>query len=149
MVDTGATTINGLGTVACAAGYHGTATVQCPGDGAAFVFSGCVENICVAADTHGYHFTNISASRVSELGTLNCSFGFEGQAAVVCSANGSNFFFSGCFTPIIECPMFTVSNAVLSPDPGVLTNRIYRDYTGNYNRHLSVSIACNDGYTLT
>eukprot|EP01048_Picozoa_sp_COSAG05_P012945 COSAG05_NODE_1335_length_5149_cov_4.388515_2_plen_1183_part_01 len=113
-----ADSVDALGTLSCAANYRGSAMAHCSEGGAAFVFSGCVENTCAASGVpHGYHSANISSSTVSGLEPLNCSYGFEGQATAACNTDGENFTFSGCYTTSIECPMFTISNSVLSPDP--------------------------------
>ena len=93
-----ATTVSGLGTLACASGYEGTPAVTC--DGTIFsAVSGC--QTCTPFSTtyprspDGYIVTNTDATTVAGLGTLACGIGFEGGTPVA-TCDGTTFSFSGC-----------------------------------------------------
>jgi hypothetical protein len=104
-----ATTVSGLGTLACAPNYAGTAVASCASSGSVFQISGCTENVCVAGSggpypsfsphhgwRTGYQVAITQANTVSGLGSLTCAANYAGAAVAACASASGAFQFSGC-----------------------------------------------------
>ena len=124
------TTVGGLGAVACAAGYTGTAVVSCPTDGAAFsALSGCVpERSCA----------DINAD-----GTADDAFDCAGDAnAIDASPAGIT-----CATD--PCTATECCTAALCTEPSDVTGYTVTNTELNVAIGFSVIVACDTGYEPT
>eukprot|EP01048_Picozoa_sp_COSAG05_P009993 COSAG05_NODE_855_length_6946_cov_2.731415_4_plen_897_part_01 len=95
------TTVSGLGSLSCASGYHGTATVSCNDDGGTFSFGCCSPNVCQAPGSApvGYSVATPTGTTLTGLGSVSCAAGYSGTASVSCTHNSGSpnaFVISGC-----------------------------------------------------
>lgn len=135
------TTVEELGSLSCATGFHGTATVSCANDGGTFSFSGCSANVCQAPGSSplGYNVPNPSGTTLSSIGVVSCAPGYSGTASVSCThASSPNpFQITGCTENTCVANSGTPGGVVVAT-PNATT------VSG-----LNVSSTCAAGYTST
>ena len=94
-----ATTVAGLGQVACATSYKGTASVKCPKADGDFEWVGCIANTCkqYSGNRTGFDVRGTAAAvTIDGLKPVQCASNYGGSPTVACVSAGADFRFSGC-----------------------------------------------------